>query len=358
MKKLLVVLGLLLVLSFQLPRETMVMAGEPSTNVVLIGWDGADRKNVNQLKSDGQLPNLSQLASEGAFVNMEIIGGVTSTTPGWTEEITGYEPEITGVYSNKKTEHQTIPEGYTLPERLEEYFGDENIVTGVMIGKKKQMQKTKTGGAFNNLAVNIDEYVAFDGKENQILVAALEFIENHQNEQFFLFVLFNNPDTTGHQSGRDSKQYNDKIIKNDKRTGQIIQKLKDCGVYDHTLVYITADHGFDYNGKQNTHHHAPYFFLATNDSQVMRDGERADIAPTLYDAFGIDVGILNPPLDGVSMRQPLEPAEDEGAQQLEITAIVEVEENSEELMDAIKVSIIEVLEKYGDEVEVEVKGLD
>ena len=43
---------------------------------------------------------------------------------------------------------------------------------------------------------------------------------------------------------------------------------------------------------------APYVFLATNDPKVMRRGERADIAPTILERLGLDLGKIQPPLDG------------------------------------------------------------
>ncbi|HUT60151.1 MAG TPA: hypothetical protein VNA25_20080, partial [Phycisphaerae bacterium] len=39
-------------------------------------------------------------------------------------------------------------------------------------------------------------------------------------------------------------------------TGKIIDKLKQLGLYDKTTVYVTADHGFDEDGKG--HKYAPY----------------------------------------------------------------------------------------------------
>jgi hypothetical protein len=54
-----------------------------------------------------------------------------------------------------------------------------------------------------------------------------------------------------------------------------MQKLKDLNLYHQTLIYVTADHGFDEG--QKTHNDAPYVFLGTNDAGVIRRGERADI---------------------------------------------------------------------------------
>jgi arylsulfatase A-like enzyme len=81
-----------------------------------------------------------------------------------------------------------------------------------------------------------------------------------------------------------------------------MKKLEDLKLYDQTLVYVTADHGFDEG--QFGHSDAPYVFLATNDRAVVRRGTRADITPTILDRFGVDLAKLDPPLDGHPLTKP------------------------------------------------------
>ena len=63
-----------------------------------------------------------------------------------------------------------------------------------------------------------------------------------------------------------------------------------------------ADHGFNVVGKG--HSYAPFVFVATNDKKVMRDGTRADIAPTVLDRFGLDLAKFEPKLDGEPLTKP------------------------------------------------------
>jgi len=96
------------------------------------------------------------------------------------------------------------------------------------------------------------------------------------------------------------------LVSNDYWTGRIIEKVRELGLYEKTLIYVTADHGFDEGQKR--HSDAPYVFLATNDKGVMRRGERADIAPTILERFGVDLADLEPPLDGHTLTEPYEAA--------------------------------------------------
>ncbi len=81
--------------------------------------------------------------------------------------------------------------------------------------------------------------------------------------------------------------------------------LKELNLYDQTLIYVTADHGFDEDTKN--HADAPYVFLGTNDSTIMRRGERADITPTILERFGVDLSKIEPPLDGHPLTRPYQP---------------------------------------------------
>lgn len=307
----------------------------PPQNIVLIGWDGAQRNHLKESLSRQELPNLKKLSSEGKLVEIDILR-VTDTKSGWAQILTGYEPEVTGVFSNGR--YQPIPKGYSVFERLEKHFGADNFVTAAVIGKKghvddegpqrfslEQQEKNKKGRNKKRaegkiVTENGVKYRLIPGKpyfytkddmdlfinglkEDRIVGSkTLELLKEYKDKPFFFFVHFAEVDHKGHKYGENSKEYNDALISADTWTGKIIQKLKELNLYDKTLIYVTADHGFD-EGKKS-HGDAPYVFLATNDSGVMRRGGRADIAPTILDRFGLDLTKINPPLDGHPLTKP------------------------------------------------------
>jgi hypothetical protein len=88
----------------------------------------------------------------------------------------------------------------------------------------------------------------------------------------------------------------------DMSLGQILAKVEELGLGDNTRFYITAGHGFN-EGKKG-HSFAPYVFLATNNRQVNRNGRRQDVAPTIMEAFGLNLSELRPKLDGISLTKP------------------------------------------------------
>lgn len=309
---------------------------EKPRNIVLIGWDGAQRNHIKECLSRNELPILKQLSSEGVLVAIDVLR-TTDTKSGWTQILTGYEPEITGVYSNGR--YQPIPKGYSVFERLEQFFGPDNIATVAVIAKKghvdadapqkipmnaeKEKKKknkqqlegkivTEESGTFRVIPGKPYFYTKegmdlfMNGLESNENVGnkTFEILDKYKDKPFFFFVHFAAPDHQGHKFGENSKEYNDALMSCDEWTGKIVQKLKDMGLYDKTLIYVTADHGFDEGEKG--HSDAPYVFLATNDPAVMRRGIRADITPTILDRFGLDLSKIEPSLDGHPLTKPYE----------------------------------------------------
>lgn len=308
---------------------------ERPRNIILIGWDGAQRNHVKECLKRGELGNLKKLSGEGMLVAIDILR-VTDTKAGWTQILTGYEPEVTGVFSNGK--YQPIPKGYTVFERLEEFFGPEKFVTAAVIGKKgnvgaaaprrvrvnneKKNQKRKKqqkkpvgrivvedgvkyrlvpGEPYFHTKDSMDVFVNGLKEDEKVGQKTLELLEKYKDKPFFFFVHFAEVDHKGHKHGENSKEYNDALISADRWTGKIMEKLKELGLYDKSLIYVTADHGFDEGAKG--HGDAPYVFLGTNDPKVRRRGERADIAPTILERFGLELGKIKPPLDGSPLTQ-------------------------------------------------------
>ena len=109
----------LLCLMFVALSVAPVLAQGPPKNVILFGWDGAQRNHVNECLERGELPTLKQLNEEGGLVAVDVITGATDTKAGWSQILTGYHPEVTGVYSNGK--FQDIPEGLSIFERLKHF---------------------------------------------------------------------------------------------------------------------------------------------------------------------------------------------------------------------------------------------
>jgi len=267
--------------------------------------------------------------------------------PSGTQILTGHVPEMTGVLSNSR--YRPIPVGYTVFERLEKFFGPGNIVTAAIVGKKgnidadapvqipfdrwakrmkrqgrkvvepRQGKRVRNGGRIEKRGDqyyvlfpgrpyyyytkdNMDLFINGLSKNEEVAKAAMENLEKYRSKRFFFFIHFAEPDHSGRKHGENSPEYTEAIRSDDEWTGKIMSKLKELGLCEDTLVYVTADHGFDEG--QKSHSYAPFVFLASNDPLIIRDGDRADVAPTLPKRFGVEIDDISPRLNGIPLDEP------------------------------------------------------
>ena len=333
----------LLLASLVLASTTAFNSSTPprQRSAILISWDGALREHVHDCLKRNQMPSLAQLIKEGRMVDIEVSGHTTDTKSGHAQMLTGYDPNLTGVVSN--AHFQPIPRGYSIFERLQQAFGKKNIATIMVTGKAMGLGpggpkiSAEAGAPASNPAgasaeddkrARRVETVRMAGEQNLsgqpfylvkgsltawdgdrprdargVGQKALATIDKFGPKgRFFLFVHFGDADASGHQYGEDSQEYNDALVSLDTWLGRIVAQLKADGLYDHTAVYVTSDHGFDVG---TTHHtKASHSFLAGNDPQVTSAGEQRDITPTILQALGVDSGTITPALPGKSLAQP------------------------------------------------------
>ena len=318
-----------------------LLAFDPSTpsaqrNAILFSWDGVQRNHLNECLGRNELPNLAKLIKEGKMADMDVIGHKSDTKAGHTQMLTGLEPEATGVFSN--SQYKPIPLGDTIFEQLQAQFGKDNVATIMLTGKHHHIGSCGPGetGAITEAKPKVAEdeetaklkpkkraakeaemlkvtnkegepwykvknnFTVWDGDKartaSEVGPKCLEYLDKYGKGRFFAFYHFSDPDHKGHAKGENSKEYNDAIIECDKWLGEVVDKLKKLGIYDKTLVYVTADHGFD-EGK-TSHKDAPYVYLASNDPKLARNGDQRDIVPTILQAMGADLSKCSPKLPG------------------------------------------------------------
>jgi hypothetical protein len=279
-------------------------------NVLIIGWDGVQRDHFHQCLnreirecSEG-LPHITEL-SGGVFWNNTTTSGFTATKPGWPQIVSGYDAEVMGIISNKI--FQPLPAGYSIFEKVEAVYGDEDFATFVIAGKFGN-----TGGGcsfrddipsqpFCETKQHIDYFKNGLFLERQLGQAALSLIEQYKDQRQLALIHFAQPDDIGHVCGENCPIYSASIVSLDEWLGRIVTKLRELGIYEKTFIYVISDHGFD-EGKFN-HRNAPYTIMATNDRSVMRSGDRKDLAPTILERYGISRKAMGdaPEVDGYSL---------------------------------------------------------
>jgi len=278
-------------------------------NAILISWDGAQRQHLEELIAAKKVPAIQAFKTEGSFVSIQVKGHGTVTSAGHAQMLTGLTSKVNKVINNERFE--PIPEGYTIFERLENGLGKDNFFSAAVMGKsnymgsqgpealadKKVPKYLKKGEPYFNARRSLDAWYGDSVRDAELVTAkGLEYIEQYKDKRFFMFFHFSDPDVAGHTSGENSEDYNEALIRCDALAGKIVEKLKALNIYNKTLIYVTADHGF--NEGTDNHPNAPDIFLATNDKTVKNNGTQEDITPTILKQFNIDITKLEPPLAG------------------------------------------------------------
>jgi len=269
-------------------------------SAILISWDGAGGEHVRAAVAAGRMPNLARLAGQGALVDLEVTGHGTDTKPGHAQMLTGYDPNLTSVYSNGR--FKAIPRGFSIFERLHQAFGKNGLVTIMLTGKGPNLGSLipENGNAepYSQARASI---TVWDG--DQIRPArligdrALRYLDRYAGQgRFFLFIHFPDVDVAGHTHGESSSEYDQALAECDAWLGRIMEAVETWGAADRTLIYVTADHGFDQGTKR--HASASHIFLGTNDPKVSGPGEQRDITPTILSAMGVDLTKILPRLPG------------------------------------------------------------
>jgi len=272
-------------------------AASKPRNVILIGWDGARRADVEASLQRRELPNLQTLIDRGRYVGIDSEGS-PDTRAGWTQILTGYLPEVTGVYSNER--YQPVPKGLSVFERLETRFAADDFVTVAVIGRRqhlgeidpprkapRQSDQTKgddrilPGSPCYNMyrALEVWEYGL--GSNDKVGTRAAELLEQYRDKPFFFFIHL----AQIGMAGDKQEQRRQALISDDVWTGRIVEKLAELGLAERTQIYVSGDQSF----------------LATTSPAVTRAGRRQDIAATILEEFGLDVSKIEPPLAGISL---------------------------------------------------------
>ncbi len=214
-------------------------------NILIIGWDGVNRNRLIRLIDEGKLLNLKKISDEGSIVSLDITTGKTDTRPGWTEILTGYEPSKTGTYSN--IDYRPIPSGYTIFERIEDEFGDENITTILLSGKGK-MSGAEQPSDIESLKTRFDkllEDLEIDTLNKTLCIPfQQEDIIDKQEIMYRITLCLLYKNVFGQNIDPIKDKYKIKKLKNDAWNiyGNIFYNTQsNVDIYDNTYNYRTSD---------------------------------------------------------------------------------------------------------------------
>ncbi|MCX7028766.1 MAG: alkaline phosphatase family protein [Spirochaetes bacterium] len=297
-------LAALLSFGAALPLAAFDSAVPPAQrSAVLVSWDGVGRERLRELLAAGRLPGVSALVRDGSQVDVDVTDHRTDTKAGHAEMLTGYGPEVTGVRSN--TRSRPIPAGLSVFEALQRRFGSDRIATIMITAKAGNLGSAGPGFLRRGQPWSLvrPSLTVWDGDAlrdaSVVGQLALACLRRFAGQRFFAFFHFGDADRAGHQKGERSDPYAEAIVSCDRWLNAIAAELRALAVDRTTMVFVTADHGFDLARRE--HRDAPRVFLATDDPAVVRGGDQRDIVPTLLAELGADPAAVRPTLAGLPL---------------------------------------------------------
>lgn len=262
--------------------------GRIADHVIFIGLDGWGAYSVE--KAD--MPHVKQLMADGSYTLKKRSVLPSSSSANWSSMYMGASPELHGY----TTWGSRTPD---LPSRVLDEDGIFPTVFGLLhradpgaeIGCIYQWEVIRD--LVDSLALTYDKWVNEEPLNPNTTKAAVDYIL--EKKPTFLHVVYNEPDEIGHSAGHDTPEYYAVLHELDGYVGEIVQAVKDAGIYDDTIFILTADHGGinkGHGGKTMLEMETPFIIAGKNVRKGLVFEEsmmQFDIAPTIAHIFGLEV---------------------------------------------------------------------
>lgn len=203
-------------------------------HVILIGMDGFGAYSFQ--KADN--PNMKQMVKDGSWTLQARSVLPSSSAVNWASMVMGAGPEVHG-YTEWNSQTPELPS-----RELDQYGLFPSIYT--LLREQKPNAEIGViyswdgiGYLFPKAAVN--NAVACHDNDSLATSTAIDYIKSKKPD--FLFIHLDEPDGTGHNIGHNTPEYYQQVHKNDVLLGKILQGVKDAGIWDNTIILLTADHG-------------------------------------------------------------------------------------------------------------------
>lgn len=252
-------------------------------HVVLISIDAlrADAVTTHQA-----LPIMFELGQDGAYDWQADTIKPSITGPGHASMFTGLSPEHHGILTNLPDDLPNgVIEASTVFNFLKE--ADPKSINIFLAGKNRMSMFNQPGA--------IDKYELII-KSKKVAEEAVKVILNQEFKM--LFVHMPDPDTFGHKYTWESQEYLNRVAAHEEYLVNIIQALKDRGIYRKSLVIITSDHGghgYGHGNYEDADRWIPFLMVGPcvkNGIDIhssLRQVSIMDITPTILYSMGIPV---------------------------------------------------------------------
>lgn len=267
---------------------TTAAATEPmAEHVILIGLDGWGSYSFE--KAD--MPNVKNLMKEGSYTLSKRSVLPSSSAVNWASMYMGAGPELHG-YTEWGTR---VPD---LPSRVTDEHGIFPTVFGLLdrqnpdavIGNIAEWDGIRY--VCDTLALDFECVVTEKPLNMSTTKIACDYIKSAKPT--LLNIVYDEPDHVGHGAGHDTPQYYAKLHELDSCVAEIVMAVKEAGIFDKTIIIVTADHGGigkGHGGKTMQEMETPFIIAGPairKGHEITESMMQFDIAPTIARIFGLE----------------------------------------------------------------------
>ena len=215
-------------------------------NVVLISVDTCRADYLSCYGQAGRTtPNIDQIAGQGVIFK-NVVTAAPMTLPAHCSMLTGTIPPYHGVHDN--LDYRLNESEVTLAEILKEH----GFVTGGIISASVLSSQFGIGQGFDTFNDRFEKAgmseLMVERRGGQTTRLALDWLGQHKDERFFLFLHYFDPHFDYEPPEPFASEFADnpyagEIAYTDYCIALVIQKLKELGLFDSSLIIIAGDHG-------------------------------------------------------------------------------------------------------------------
>jgi arylsulfatase A-like enzyme len=276
--------------------------------VILVSLDTTRWDAVSCYGADERItPNLAALCREGVVFERAYAPSPV-TLPSHASMLTGLEPPAHGIFDNGRyslgTEHRTLAEA----------FAEHGYATGAFVSALVLDSRFGLDRGFDTYDDEIGAAAVIGERRGDLTTArALAWLEEHRAKPSFLFLHLFDPhapyeapeafvstiERIHPNAPEHARAYLAEVAFVDHCVGLLLTKLRELGLYDQSLICITADHG-ESQGEHGENTHGYFIYSSTTRvplvlkvpgrSTTLRVAAPAgvvDIAPTIASLLGL-----------------------------------------------------------------------
>lgn len=257
-------------------------------HVFVIGLDGWGAYSV--VKAD--MPNVKALMDAGCYTLKKRSVLPSSSAVNWASMFMGAGPEL----------HGYTEWGSRTPELPSRVLNEHGIFPTVFSELRKAAPDAEMGVLYewdgikylvDTLALNHHAQAPdYNTHPTALCDMACEYIM--QKKPVLSAFCFDNPDHVGHGDGHDTPAYYAKLKELDGYVGRIVDAIKEAGIYENSIIIVTADHGGinkGHGGKTMEEMETPFIIAGKN---IKKGGAfeesmmQFDCASTIASVFNLE----------------------------------------------------------------------